>query len=258
MKPREVLERARSERLTWVDYDADDEPFDAGAEDGEEQRLALRPPLTVADVGEFEAQLPSKLPPEVKELLLFASGFDIGANEVAFNRYNDWGYGFLLPHVAVLDGDGRGNSWVIEINPETGEWKHVWFQCHDPAVVIYQCETLAEFINAVLDLSRFEKCKAGHRSILYDIDERCAQVWRKNSRFPTAGSLKRSPDRLLATFSASLDPLAVVADLRRPSRGDGFDWSALNAGPTPVRRAGNELVFGIQPKKSLFRRILGG
>ena len=30
MTPRDVLERARSEKFTWVDYDADDTAFDAG------------------------------------------------------------------------------------------------------------------------------------------------------------------------------------------------------------------------------------
>ena len=132
----------------------------------------------------------------------------------------------------------------------------MWFQCHDPAVLVYQCETLAQFVDAVLDLSRFDKCSAGHRSILYDVDDRCARLWRRNCRFPLAGSLRHSGDPLLAHFCASLDPGTVVADLRHPSRGDGFDWSPLNAGPTVVRRPGNELVFGIPHKKGLLARVL--
>ena len=258
MTPREVLELARSEKFTWVDYFAyDNTPFDAGEEEGVDHALELGPGMSPAEIGAFEERLPAKLPSDVRNLLSFASGFTLGADEVAFSQYNDWGYDFLLPHVAVLEGDGLGNSWVIEINPETGVWRHVWFECHDPPVLQYLCETLAEFIDGVLDGSRFEKCKQGHRSIVDRAYDLKIKLWRNNKRFPKAISLRDSDDRALAEFVASLPDTAFVIDLRSPNLGDGFDWGSLIPGPRPVQRAGNGLLFAIEPKKGLLRRLFG-
>jgi len=256
MTPRDILEQARSEHFTWVDYYADDTPFDAGAEERQDQRLDLRPAMSDEEIRALEERLPGKLPVEVRDLLCFASGFSLGAHEVSFHRYNMWGYDFLLPHVAVLDDDGAGNSWVIEINPEGADWRHVWFVCHDPPVLVYQCEILAEFIDGVLDLSRFEKCKHGHRSILYHIDDLCIKLWRGNKRFPKASSFRRTDDSTLAAFVATLDDAASIIDLRGAKTGDGFDWTALSAGGR-LRRAGSELLFSIEPKKGFFRRLRG-
>ncbi len=258
MRPREVLERAQSEHFTWVDYyvEGDKEvPFDAEKEEGQDVKLVMLPPLSEDDLRVFEQKLSGPLPGDVLNLLRLASGFDIMTDNVSFTAWGPWGYDFLLPHVIVLNSDGRGNSWVIEVNTETGDWRHVWFVCHDPPVLVYQCETLSEFIDAVLDEYRYEKCVAGHRSILYHIDDLCHKVWRNRRKLPTALKLRESEDRVLREFAQGLDSRAYVADLRSPAIGDGFDWSPLNDGPRPVKRLGSELLFGIEPKKGLLSRL---
>jgi len=255
MTARAILERARSEQFTWVDYYAGDTPFDATAEHGDEEIIELFPPLSEPEIEAFAGSLPAPLPTEIRDLLSLTSGFNIGATEVRFTSYNDWGCSFLLPHVIVLAGDGGGNLWVIEISPETAEWRNVWFACHDPPVLVYQCATLSEFIEGVFDLSRFEKCKQGHRSILYRIDKFCEEVWRSRRRLPTAESLRGSNDPLLRNFANELPDRAMVADLRRAKLGDGFDWSPLNSGPRPVRRASCEMLFGVEPKRGILARL---
>ena len=232
-------------------------PFDADKEEGTDTKLELLPGLSDGDIEQFAAALPAPLPSEIRELLTFTSGFNIDCDEVRFMAYNTWGYGFLLPHVIVLNGDGRGNSWVIEVNPDTGQWQHVWFECHDPTSISYQCTTLSEYVDGVLDQYRLQKCLSGHRSILSGIDGRAYSAWRNHRTLPRAESLREADDPVLREFAAGMNGRARVADHRCPKMGDGFDWSSLASGPRPVKRAGTELLFGIEPRRGLFGRLFG-
>ena len=260
MTPKEILEGAQSEKFTWVDYyieDGEEVPFDANEEWGTTTTLELLPGLSDDEVREFASSLPGPLPSDIEELLRFSSGFDLGSEMVRFTDFHVWGYDFLLPHVVVLNGDGAGNSWVIEVNRETGDWRHVWFECHDPPALMYQCETLAEYIDAVLDEHRFEKCVAGHRGILHGIDDLCYSAYRNHLLLPTAGSLKEFDDPVLREFAAGLSDRARIADFRDPKMGDGFDWSSLNYKGRQLARAGALLLFGIEPQPGLLTRLFG-
>lgn len=257
MTPVEILTQAKTEKFTWVDYSIDDEPFNADEEEGSTTELELLPGLSEDEIDEFTKSLPHPPPAEIRMLLSLAAGFNISSDEVRFNAYNDWGYEFLLPHVVVLNGDGRGNSWVIEVNWKTGQWEHVWFECHDPPVLVYQCASLSEYIDAVLDNYRFEKCVAGHRSILYYVDDQSFRVWEQRRGLPEAGSLKESDDPVLAEFAGGIHARTKVADLRSPNLGDGFDWAPLASGDQPVKRAGTELLFGVEPRRGLLSRLFG-
>jgi hypothetical protein len=256
LSPRQILEAARSEQFTSIDYLADGTPVDVGAEEGIETRLELFPPLSPSELAAFKDRLPGPLPNEAEELLLHASGLRLDAEEVSFTRYNDWGGDFLLRHAVILSNDGTGNNWAIEINPDSGEWKHVWFACHDPPVLMYQCETLSEFLEGVLDLSRFDKCKQGHRSILDNTFALCMNIWNNRRRAPRAASLRGSTDPALRVFVEGLSDKAIVADLRNPKMGDGFAWSSIDPS-RPVKRTDSELLFAIEPKPSLFARLFG-
>lgn len=251
---RDLLERAAHEVFSYVDYEIDGTAFDTG----EIETLEIRSGLSSVQLADFNALVPGPLPMDVSDLLRFASGFTLGSFEVEFTAYNEWGHEFLLPHVVVLSDDGTGNSWAIEINHDNGDWRHIWFVCHDPPVMIYQCETLFEFINGVLDFSRLDKCLTGHRSILHNKEELCRAVWRDGNRsFPLASSLTTGNDLILNEFAALLQPATPIADFRQPALGVGFDWSTLNSGPTPVRRAGTELIFGLERPRGLLRRLFG-
>ncbi len=261
MSIRDQLSQACDESFTWVDFlleNGEESPFDAEIESGAHTTLELLPGLSSGGLQTLEASLPAPMPLDIKELLAFTAGFNIGTDEVRFTSFNQWGYEFLLPDVMVLNGDGRGNAWAIEVNPSTGAWRHVWFVCHDPPVLIYQCETLDDFIAGVLDQYRLERCQAGHRSFLSEVDNLTLAVWRKRRDQPKAAHLADADDVTLRNFAQSLGRYARVADLRSAALGDGFDWSPLNDERRPVRRAGTELLFGIEPKRTLLRRLFGG
>ncbi len=233
-----------------------------------EKRVDLLPGLSEAELEKFARSLPAPLPARIRELLAWTSGFDIPGGEgrgpsgggsfgsVRFTAYNDWGCEFLLPHAVVLNGDECGDSWAVEVDPETGEWHNVWFACHDPPVLVYHRATLAEYIDAVLDGPRSEERASGRRGIAGEAEERAMQVWRNRGKLPRAGSLRASGDPVLREFAAALDERALVADLREAPLGNGFSWASL-ADARPVKRAGTRLLFGIEPRPGLLARLLG-
>ena len=251
--PLKTLLDATSERFVWVDYTADDSPIDMSLEEPDSTyALALDPGMTEQQLVELESRLPAALPSSIGELLLNCSGFGLSM-DVSFTSYNQWSFGYLLPHVMVLANDGCGNDWVIEINPETGDWEHVWFRCHDPWVLVYQCGTLCEFIEGVLDLSRFEKCQTGHRSILHPDGTHDPF----SRRFPTAKKLRISgSDTVLSSFVSKLPDHATVVDLRNAKMGDGFNiWVVPR--DEPLERHEHELLFAYSEKPTFLKRLFG-
>lgn len=257
MTPRQIIDFARTEQFHYIDFLLDGSPLDAGEEDDDKPVLKIQPGMSASEISAFEAKLPGKLPPAIRDLLSVSSGFSIGEDEVDFCQYNEWAYSFLLPHVIVLRSDGSGDSWVIEVNSKNGDWCHVWFECHDPPVLQYQCETLIEFIDGVFDEYRLEKAQKGHQSILRCASTQRHKLWRNHKRFPRAESLRSTSDEVLASFVNALPDYVLVIDLRNAKSGDGFDWSPLSGGPHRLWRAGNELLFAMQPKKGLLSRLFG-
>src|ERR1043165_5700900 len=48
-------------------------------------------------------------------------------------------------------GDGCGNYWIVDVNPQTGAWGTVFFGCHDPSVIVVQAPDLQTFFTQLLD-----------------------------------------------------------------------------------------------------------
>ncbi len=247
--PREILQDATGENFTYVDYYKDGTPIDVSAEEPHAKvTLSLYPGLNDVQLAELERQLPAPLSRDIRNLLSSYSGFDIHP-DVSFTDYNAWPYSYLLPHVMVLANDGCGNDWVIEVNPTSGQWEHVWYGCHDPCHLTYQCKTLSEFIEGVLDLSRLEKCKMGHLSILEQRGVECQA--RVVSRMR-----KSTMDDVLARFVSGLDHNDVVVDLRNAKAGDSFNVWEIPPGQ-PIKRHGHELLFAYRKKPSFWKRLIG-
>ncbi|MDP6442639.1 MAG: hypothetical protein QGG36_16925 [Pirellulaceae bacterium] len=115
--------------------------------------------------------------------------------------------------------------------------------------------TLGEFIDGVLDSARVESHNPVGRKMLCQTEDLCDAVWRAgNARFPKASSLLSDPDPVLRTFASTLRGSTRVLDLREPAWGDGFEWSRLNALRTPLHRAAEQLVFGIESPPGILRR----
>ena len=247
--PLEILQDAASESFTWVDCHYDTPVGMPLEEPGECKTLLSFGALSASELSVFESGLPAPLPPDIRDLLVNYSGFSLHP-DVSFTDYNTWQYSYILPHVIVLANDGCGNDWVIEIDPISGRWEHVWYGCHDPCDLTYQCKTLGEFIEGVLDLSRLDKFRMGHRSVL--------DCPRTAARRPQMVSKIRNPtpDDTLARFVSTLHENDVVIDMRNPQAGDYFNVWEIPPNQ-PIKRYNQELLFSYRKEPTFWQRLTG-
>jgi cell wall assembly regulator SMI1 len=239
MTPLEIILQAQADAL--VD------------EDGHVVTFELLPGLSRSELREFESRLPCRVPPEITELLSACRGFygtiervDLTGRDLMFEFEAAFPYG--LPIAA----DGYGNFWVVDLHPCAVQWGPIYFACHDPPVILYQADSLEQFLDEL-----FQMFKPPHQTLVDDVNEdRLAHVWQSNPGVLSCEQCLRYGDPILSAFARELDGSFQVIDLRRAKPGDGFSWGRY--GPrTVVRRFGTHAVFAYQKQKSLFERVFG-
>jgi len=222
-------------------------------EDGEVELLKLLPPLGAEELAGLETRIPCPLPAEARELPAYSRGFENGPVEsVDFSGLIDFGMEEIFPCPIPIAHDGFGNYWVVDLTSGCRAWAPVIYVCHDPAVIVFQSASLAEFIEELLKLGN-----PPYKSALDEVHETAAfAVWNDLSGMRAAGELQDAADVAHRDFAAGLGGDWLIADLRNAAVGDGFPWGRF--GPrTANRRMGEERVFAIQ-RKSLWKRLVGG
>lgn len=212
------------------------------AEHGEACDAELLPGLSWEEIDALEEQLGAPIPHSIRELMAYAGGVEVDRDELSWNgrAFGQDVPGAFPCWMPLLD-DGAGNGWNIDIDRQTGEWGPVYFACHDPAVVVRQADSLAQFIVQFAD----DCCQPEREGSLYLVAERRVnKVWDTGGVTMDGGALRESADETLRRAGASVEE-GVVCDLRRARMGDGFAWGLY--GPrTVVSRPGPEPVFVLQ------------
>jgi cell wall assembly regulator SMI1 len=221
-------------------------------EDGNETTIALAPPLSAAELVTLEASIPCALPPDARELLSFARGFDGGPLEsLDFAGVDEPIFDEVSPCALPIAHDGFGNFWVVDLTSDSTHWGPVVYICHDPPVVVHQCDDIATFIADVLRLA-----ESPWDGPVDDVHEKHSmRIWRQNphavSRDVVLGHDSadtadvKPPDAVLRAFAERLTSEHFITDRRDAKTGDGFSWGRF--GPqTPVTRAGNDRIFAVQ------------
>ncbi|HZR16205.1 MAG TPA: SMI1/KNR4 family protein [Verrucomicrobiae bacterium] len=224
-------------------------------EDGEPVSLELAKPLTLEQIDSLQEKIGLPLPSELRELLAFCSGIDGCLDAIDFTGgYEGFGTEEIFPKGLSVASDGFGNSWVLDITPETTKVAPVFFACHDAPVILYQSADLASFLAEV-----FRMNTPPHKSLVDDVHEdRLFDVWGKNPGVITQTAAAASSDPDLKAFASSLSEHFQVIDLRKAVPGMGFSWGRY--GPrTEVRRHGYERIFAYAkpPKSGLFAKLFG-
>lgn len=239
MKLVEIVRQASREVLT--------------TEDGDPVPLELMPPLSDAELREFEAELPCPLPPDVRELLQFCSGFTGGpVDHVDFTgRGCDVALEDTFPHNLGIAADGFGNFWVIDLWPTSTTWGPIYYACHDAPVILYQSATLEEFLTELFKMS-----VPPYTSLVDDVHEdRLFNVWGTNPGVLEHAECVDSRDPELREFATQLGPTFQFIDLRNPQVGAGFSWGRY--GPqTVVKRHGALPIFAYERREGLVARLL--
>jgi hypothetical protein len=218
-------------------------------EDGNESVITLLPPLSADELATLERRIPCALPPDARELLSFARSFDGGPLEsLDFAGDGEPMMEEAFPCALPIAHDGFGNYWVVDLVSDSSAWGPIFFLCHDPAVVIYQCADVATFIADVLRMA--EPPYAGP---IDDVHERHAtEMWRTNTGAVARDEAVRSSEPVVRDFAEQLTSDYFIVDLRNARTGDGFSWGRF--GPqTVVCRAGEARIFAYQSRSRLSR-----
>jgi len=197
-------------------------------EDGSLVTLELLPGLSDAELQDFADRTPCRVPPEITELLGACSGLCGTLEQVEFTgRDLMFAFEVVFPYGLPIAADGYGNFWVVDLLPSTTTWGPIYFACHDAPVILYQADSLEQFL-----IELFRMFEPPQRSLIHDVHEdRLACVWRTNPGVLSYEQCLRSEDQVLSAFARELDESFQIMDLRRARPGDGFPGVATVPGP---------------------------
>jgi cell wall assembly regulator SMI1 len=189
-------------------------------EDGDAERLELLPPLTDAEIDALADAWGVPVPADAREVLRVARGFESSPLDVVeFSGEMDGAVlDDVFPHPLPIAHDGYGNYWIADLRPGSDVFGPVFFACHDPSVVVYQCADVAGFLEALAEMT--EPPHKGPLDFVHE--EASSEVWSGGEAAVPRAVALASDDEVLRAFAESLPPDASIADMRAPRMGDGF------------------------------------
>jgi hypothetical protein len=133
--------------------------------------------------------------------------------------------------------DGFGNSWLVDLNGASKEWGPIFFVCHDPPVVQFQCATFEQFLTEL-----FKQFQPPYESETTRVRDEGMVIWKSNPHVMDFDEAVARRDDLVPRFARELGKEWQFIDLRNVPSGSGFSWGRY--GPeTEVRRFGDEPIF---------------
>ncbi len=223
------------------------------SEDGDEFTVELLPGLNDSEITAFKQTLPHQhLPADIEELLRFSRGFDFSAfDTIQFTAYGEFGFEDLFPKSIQLTGDGLGNFWVLDID-NAGHWGAIYYVCHDPAVVVKNSESLAQFIQ---HLDQYASNESPSDMITID-DQTVFDIWENPNGIME--QYNKTPD-FTEDFMKQLPELMMIADLTSAKNKIGFAWGKYGANNKILRYEDKPIwVIEKKRKKGFFERLFGG
>ena len=143
----------------------------------------LEPGLDAATIDAVELRLGAPLPTDLRTLLGVCHGVRGLEWEVDFTGSLSFEMDHVFPHGLPIVGDHTGNFWVVDCTATPEAEAAVFFACHDPPVMLWQCRGMATLLR---ELRR--KFGSPDPSSLDDVHEdRLHRVWATNP-----GTLSRS------------------------------------------------------------------
>ena len=227
----------------------------AFSEGGDALELDYLPGLTPGEIAKIESELPCPMPGELRDLLGVCSGIEGGLLD--WIRFSGDPSAFAMdevfPNGRAIAGDGCGNFWIVDLLPSSTAWGPIYFACHDAPVILYQCDSLAVFVE-----ESFRLCLPPNKGLLDDVSEdRIRQIWDTNPDLVESGAPGADPQ--IASFASELGAGWFISDLRAAKPGDGFSWGRF--GPrTEVRRFGDLPIFAYRKpvaKKGFLAGLFG-
>lgn len=241
MRPKEVLQTLLE---TYFPY-----------AEGERFSFDLLPALNAFELRKFSLSLEHALPPEISELLAYSRGFDFFAfDRIDFTR-QEFELSGAFHNPIDLTKDAFDNHWVVDIDPDNGNWGKVFYVCHEPAVIILQAHDLAQFLSQIAYLARGEEANW----INFIKEDAAKHVWESTDKLIPRDVAIRTKDEELSAFAEELPSDYLIADMRDADWGDGFPWS-LTGPEGDILRDSSALLFAISappPEQEKSKGLLG-
>jgi len=222
---------------------------------GDDDTVIPEPGLDATAIDEVERRVGAPLPADLRALLGVCHGLRGLEWEIDFTGTLSFEMTEVFPHGMPIVGDHTGNFWVVDCTTTPETEAAVFYACHDPPVMLWQCRGIATFLR---ELRR--KFASQEPSSLDDMhDERVHRVWRTNPATLSRRAALAAPDDTLRAFADCLTDEWSIVDLRAATPGTGFAWGRCGY-PTGLRRYGEERLFACAaPKRrtDLLSRLFG-
>jgi hypothetical protein len=213
------------------------------------------PGLDAATIAAIERRVGAPLPADLRTLLGACHGIRGLEWEIDFTGTLAFEMAGLFPHGMPIVGDHTGNFWVVDCTTAPENEAAVFYACHDPPVMLWQCRGMATLLR---ELRR--KFTTSERSSLDDVhDEFVMRVWRTPASMVNRTAALDAQDEPMRAFATSLTDEWSIIDLRTARTGAGFAWGR-SAYPHGLRRHGEERLFAcVTPKRAtgILSRLFG-
>ena len=206
---------------------------------GRAQTIEIFPPCPKNVLAEIEYSIPCSLPPEFCNTLDYCHGFKI--NDIFVDLTGKtflFGADNMFPNGVPIAKDACGNHWLADLNKKSHAFGPIYFVCHDPAIVLYQCATINDFVT---DL--FQSFRPDSDSRFFEIKN--DQIYQIDSNNPGAINVDdciNSDDLDLKQFASNLDSTWMIVDLRNPEPGYGFSCARFGHN-TEIQRCNTLPIF---------------
>jgi hypothetical protein len=213
------------------------------------------PGLDAATIDAVELRLGAPLPTDLRALLGVCHGVRGLAWEIDFTGSLSFEMDHVFPHGLPIAGDHTGNFWVVDCTATPEAEAAVFFACHDPPVMLWQCRGIATFLREL-------RLKFGstNPSSLDDVyEDRLHRVWATNPGTLSRSAALDAPDDTLRAFATSLTDEWSIIDVRAATPGMGFSWGR-HGSRTRLRRYGEERLFACaapERRTSVLSRLFG-
>jgi hypothetical protein len=225
------------------------------AEDDDGCAIIPEPGLDAATIDAVEGRIRAPLPADLRTLLSVCHGIRGLEWEIDFTGSLGLEMVEMFPHGMPIVGDHAGNFWVVDCTTAPEAEAAVFFACHDPPVLLWQCRGIATFLR---ELGR--KFVSPERSALDDMhDDGALRVWRTPPVAVSRSAAICASDDTLREFANTLTDEWAIIDLRAATPGSGFAWGRCEY-PTGLRRYGEERLFACafpQRRTGILSRLFG-
>ncbi|MEM9001202.1 MAG: SMI1/KNR4 family protein [Bacteroidota bacterium] len=223
-------------------------------EDGEDYSLDFQDGLTDSEIEELSQSFPNNtIDPSIKEILKETRGWEgYGLEQVDFSAIGHFGFLELSPNSITLGHDGSGNFWILDIL-SGGSLGHVYYACHDPAVLVKCSDNLNGFLRSLAEF--YESPSENYLNEIHD--NVVFEIWKNGGKLIAKADFIRENKAYSGFLRGFAGDDWIIADLRNPKDKDGFAWGKF--GPNNLtKRHPKDLIWVIKKKKKgFFGRLLG-